>query len=555
MKLLPHYTFSLQAHDPLSVVLERLAAQVEPPKTVRWFLSQDHLLYEGSVSEEGFKISRIIHYRNSMLPVIRGRFEQSSDGTVVQINMTLHPLVLGFLGFFYLTWYSIVAPIALMSGWNGVTLLFIGLPLVILVVFAGAFWFEAQHSRRELTQILLGQRDPQQAQPNRLRKTGFQIFRIIVFLLGIAFAFYTFSNLSKSSKTSTIRSAKVSTSGLQILESGSNPCALKQAPSNDCNFSVVHTIKGHPSAAVMAISADGKTLVSGGSDKALKVWDLTTGKLRQTLQSPSGEVRSVALSPNGKLAVSGGGDRMTRIWDLATGQQKAMLKGNPDDIVGNITAVAIQTDGKTLVSTSWDGTVKIWDLATAQLKATYNTAPASVTTFFGPFSFSSGGGGRVLALSAEGKTALISDGHAVSVWDLMTGKLQTRLQEEGFQFLPGSVLSGSISPDGKIAAIQYRITSHDGQIKLWDTVTGKVIANQSYTATSINTIPIILDNQRIIGQSNGTLQVWNLATQKLDASFQTGSVSAIALSPDSKTLAGIATDKNTGDAQIKVWRR
>jgi WD40 repeat protein len=552
MKLLPDYTFSLQTQDPLSVVLDRLAAQVEPPRGFRLFVSQDHLPYEGTVSEEGFKISRIIHYRNSMLPVIRGQFEQSLDQTAVQINMTLHPLVLVFLGFFYLTWYSIAAPIALMSGWNGLTLLFVGLPLVILVIFGCAFWFEAQHSRRELTQILLGQRDPQQAKQNRIHKTWFQVFGVILSLLGTAFAFYSFSN--NISKTSNIRSAKNSSSGLQILESGSNPCTLKQSRSDYCNFSAVLTLKGHPSATVMTISADGKTLVSGGDDKALKVWDLATGKLRQTLQSPSGEVRSVALSPNGKIAVSGGHDRMTRIWDLATGQQKAMLKGNPNDIVGDIAAVAIQPDGKTLVSTSWDGTVKIWDLATARLQTTYDTTPEFTATF-GPLIISNEGNGRLLALGAEGKTALIADGNAVSVWNLEAGKVQTKLKEEGFQFLPGSVLSGAISPDGKIAAIQYQTTSHDGQIKLWDTVTGKVIASQGFNAASMQSIPVALDNQRIIGQSNGTLQVWNLATQKLDASFQSGSVDPIVLSPDSKTLAGLIRDKSTGNAQIKVWRK
>jgi WD40 repeat protein len=546
MKLLPSYTFTIQTTDAPSLVAIRLVAQVEPPRGTGCSVSQYHLPYEGTVSEKNFKVSRIIHYPNLMLPIIRGRFEQLPGQTVVRIDMTLDPSIVDFLGLFYPTWYIVTAPMALMSGWNGLTLLLVGLPLAILVVFGCAFLFEAQYSRRELTQILLRQCDPQPMERDRTRKTWFQLFRAIVFLSGIAFVFFSFLNISK---TSNIRLAEVSSSKLQILKPRSNPCTLEPPKVADCNFSAVYALKGHPSVSVIAMSADGNTLVSGGNDKALKIWDLTTGKLRQTLQSPSGEVRSVALSSNGKIAVSGSRDRMVRILDLATGHQKAILKANSDDV----DAFAIRPDGKTLVSMGWNGMVKIWDLATARLEASYNIVPKSEKTF-GPFIIPWGSNSRPLALSTDGKTALIADGDAVMVWNLTRGKLQTHLKE--FQFLSSNIRSGAISPDGKIAVIQYQTTKHDRQIKVWDTDTGKIIASQDFSTNFFSDdIAITLDKQRIIGQSNGSLQIWNIAAQKLDAVFQTGLVSSIAISPDGKTLAGIAKDKGTGDAQIKVWRQ
>lgn len=565
MKRLPYYAFKIQTSDAPSLVAIRLASQVESPKGIGLFVSKTHLPYEvsiseeslkvisktllpyeGTISEENFKISRMIHYPNPMLPVIRGRFEQLLGQTVVRIDMTLHPLMVDYVGLFYPIWYIVVAPIALMGGWNGLTLLLLGLPLPITVVFGCAFWFEAQRSRRELTQILLGQNAPQQTERDRIRKIWFQVFRATILLSGIAFAFHSFLNIFKPAN---IQSAKVSPSRLQILKPRSNPCALKKSNVADCNFSALQTIKGHPSASVIAMSADGNTLVSGGNDKALKVWDLATGKLRQTLQSPSGAVLSVALSPDGKIAVSGGGDRMVRIWDLATGQQKSMLKGHSDDVV----AVAIRPDGKTLVSASRDGIVKTWDLATARLQASYNTLPEPEKTFWS-FIITRGSNIRPLALSTDGKTALIADGDAVMVWNLTIGKLQTHLQE--FQLLPSNIRSGTISPDGKIAVIQYQTTKHDRQIKVWDTIAGEIIASQDFNTNFVSDdISITLDKQRIIGQSNGSLQIWNIAAQKLDALFQTGLVSSIAISPDGKTLVGIAKDKGTGDAQIKVWRQ
>ena len=53
--------------------------------------------FEGDVSPQAFNISRIISYRNSCIPVIRGRFEPSAAGTKIVIEMKMHPLGYVFL--------------------------------------------------------------------------------------------------------------------------------------------------------------------------------------------------------------------------------------------------------------------------------------------------------------------------------------------------------------------------------------------------------------------------------------------------------------------------
>ncbi|MEB3336687.1 MAG: hypothetical protein VKJ46_04440 [Leptolyngbyaceae bacterium] len=157
MKLLPRDTFTLSTADSLPVVLQRLTAQVEAPKGFRF--SRQHAPYEGTVSEQGFQINRIIHYRNSFLPVIRGRFEPEAKGTLIYIQMGLHPFVMAFLGFWVLAWYSGVIPMILLGAMPvAIAALFAGIPLLMLVIFGIAFWTEAKRSRRELTQILQGEK-------------------------------------------------------------------------------------------------------------------------------------------------------------------------------------------------------------------------------------------------------------------------------------------------------------------------------------------------------------------------------------------------------------
>jgi WD40 repeat protein len=334
-----------------------------------------------------------------------------------------------------------------------------------------------------------------------------------------------------------------------------NPCSGQPFNSVYCNFSLVQSLKGHSSVSALAISSDGKTLISGGNDKALKVWDLSTGKLKQTLQSPSGKISAVAISPDGKTVVSGSGDRMVRIWDLAMGKQKAMLKGHSD----TVTAVAIRPDGKTLVSASWDGVFMIWDLATGTLQATYDFLPESEIVL-GPLTIEGGTNGRfLLALSANGNTALLRDGDKAITRNLITGQLQAETGETEFQFLPSNILSGNLSPDGKIAVIQYKTYKHGGRIKVWDTATGKPISDHSFnyfTNDGLSAMPIVLDEQRIFGLNfdRRTLLVWNLKTQKMDAAVEIGSVGSLVLSPDSKTLASTVSIGSNKDTQINVWR-
>ncbi len=79
-------------------------------------------------------------------------------------------------------------------------------------------------------------------------------------------------------------------------------------------------MQGHKDTVLaLAISKDGATLVSGGKDETLRIWDLSDQFPRKTLKSHRGPVNALAITPDGRYLVSGGEDKTLKLWNLPAG--------------------------------------------------------------------------------------------------------------------------------------------------------------------------------------------------------------------------------------------
>jgi WD40 repeat protein len=121
----------------------------------------------------------------------------------------------------------------------------------------------------------------------------------------------------------------------------------------------IWTFKGHQGGVTdLAISPDGKHLVSSGLDKTVRILERSTGELVRTLAGHDDIVWSVAISPDGKRISSGSVDRKIRIWDFSSGDLLKELKGH----TAGILRLDYGPDGLRLASGSIDNTVKLWEL-------------------------------------------------------------------------------------------------------------------------------------------------------------------------------------------------
>ncbi|EED12010.1 wd40 repeat pf20, putative [Talaromyces stipitatus ATCC 10500] len=161
-----------------------------------------------------------------------------------------------------------------------------------------------------------------------------------------------------------------------------NILLIDQAPLQLYASALIFAPKG--SFFAVAFSPDGKLVASGSVDYTIKLWDLATGTLRQTLEGHSGPVLAVAFSPDGKLTASGSYDKTVKLWDPATGTLRQTLEGHSD----LIQTVAFSPNSKLVASGSYDKMVKLWDLATGTLRQTLEDHSGLV---------------RVVAFSPDGK--------------------------------------------------------------------------------------------------------------------------------------------------------
>ena len=131
---------------------------------------------------------------------------------------------------------------------------------------------------------------------------------------------------------------------------------------------LLQSLTGHDNAveAVVWWQQEGEDRVASGSmDQTIKIWDPNQGTLLQTLEGHTDRILSVSLSPDQTTLASAGFDGTIRFWDVF-GNPQGLIEGHDAWIF----SVDWSVDGSKVSSSSRDHTVKIWEVATGELLQT-----------------------------------------------------------------------------------------------------------------------------------------------------------------------------------------
>jgi YD repeat-containing protein len=145
---MPYYSFHLSVPAQAEVVAERIRSIVRPAPTFWGTLGSSWRRpqgagspFLGSVENLSFKIRRNIQYRNSFLPMIRGKIVPTPTGSRVDVIMYMHPFSLVFM----VIWFGIIASIESKFVDMNIARSFlpIGMAVFGLALSLGGFYFEA----------------------------------------------------------------------------------------------------------------------------------------------------------------------------------------------------------------------------------------------------------------------------------------------------------------------------------------------------------------------------------------------------------------------------
>jgi WD40 repeat protein len=284
-------------------------------------------------------------------------------------------------------------------------------------------------------------------------------------------------------------------------------------------------LQGHTDGVrAVALSSDGRILASAGTDRLVKLWDLSAGKECGTLHGHTAAINAVAFTPDGRLLASADEDGAIRLWDPRTGAERRTWHGHHDPV----NAVAFTADGQTLASASTDGTVKLWETASGREQRTLRGHTASV------FGVAFAPNGQTLATASKDGTARL--------WDRVTGQEQRCLRGHR-----SWVTAVAFAPDGRTLATG----GVDRAIKLWDREEGKERLALLEHRGAIGSLAFSPDGRTLVsGSYDHTLRVWWVASGRDQVVLKghEGAIPSIAFAPNGRQVVSGSLDRT-----VRLW--
>jgi WD40 repeat protein len=220
------------------------------------------------------------------------------------------------------------------------------------------------------------------------------------------------------------------------------------------------TIPVANAATSFAVSPDRRhaAVANDPEEGGVALYDLSSGEKRVVGGRHSARVQGLAFSPDGRLLGSGGDDRVLIIWDVSTGDLRETFSGHN----GRLFAAAFsEIDGRlTAYTSSLDGSLIGWDVSgERRLGRPFDAGSGNEFEFVDDFPFFEAT--PTFALSPDGSLLAVTQSGSVVIRDAATHDLVRELPVGGW----GAATDVAWSLDGTRLAVAG---SGDAILQLWD---------------------------------------------------------------------------------------
>ena len=276
----------------------------------------------------------------------------------------------------------------------------------------------------------------------------------------------------------------------------------------------------------VAFSPDGSQILTGSSDRTLRLWNSQGEPIGQPLQGHTDAVTTAAFSPDGQLIASGSQDKTIRLWDSQGNPIGKPFVGHED----SVTAIAFSPDGQLIASSSDDGRILLWDLKGNLVARPFLGHEDSVTAIaFSP-------DGQLIASASKDKT--------IRLWSIKGYPVSQPWRSDEDEDLVNAI---AFSPDGKLIASG----GDDEEIRLWDLQGNLVTPPFEGHVGIIWSLAFSGDGSTIISASSDrTIRFWDLLGNEIKPPLKghLGLVNSVSLSPDGSQVVSSSSD-NT----VRLW--
>ncbi len=280
----------------------------------------------------------------------------------------------------------------------------------------------------------------------------------------------------------------------------------------------------------LAITRDGQTVVSGGQDSTIRLWDISSGKEIHKFVGHNGPVYGLVLMPDDRRLVSiADKDLAVKIWNMETKSLRSSLAPNS----AHIHAVAVSPDQRYIVTGGDDGIARFWDIDRGIMLRYLEHSQGIYTITISP-------DGRHLLCGSKKAPTTDTPG-IIWIWDFELGvELKTLKAHKGH------VTALAITIDSR-----YILSGgQDGVVNLWDLESGTLLKSMTGHSTAVIMIHITNDGQHVItGSTDGTVRTWLLrGGVLLESLTSTENVHSMVVTPDGRQVI-------TGsiDGIVEIW--